>query len=61
MQPLARRYMFNLAAIGATLVSFLFSWFVFGTAVTRPWIAILYFIFGAVFLLRPVLAQHRRA
>jgi hypothetical protein len=51
--------MFNLAAIGATLVSFLFSWFVFGNAVTRPWIAILYFIFGAIFLIRPVLAQDK--
>ena len=51
--------MFNLAAIAATLVSFLFSWFVFGNAVTRPWIGILYFVFGVVFLLRPVLSQHK--
>ena len=40
VQALARRYMFNLAAIAATLVSFLFSWFVFGNVVTRPWIGI---------------------
>ena len=59
VQALARRYAFNLAAIAATLVSLLFSWFVFGTALTRPWIAILYFAFGIVFLLQPVLTQHR--
>ena len=59
VQLLARRYMFNLAAIAATLLSFAFSWFVFGNAVTRPWIGILYFIFGVVFLIRPVLSQHR--
>ena len=40
--------MFNLAAIAATLVSFLFSWAVFGNAATRPWIGILYFAFGVV-------------
>jgi len=59
VQALARRYMFNLAAIAATLASFAFSWFLFGNAVTRPWIGILYFVFGLVFLLRPVLAQHK--
>ena len=48
VQLLARRYMFNLAAIAATLVSFLFSWLVFGNEVTRPWIGILYFAFGVV-------------
>ena len=42
VQFLARRYVFNLAAIAATLVSFLFSWWVFGTDVTRPWIGFLY-------------------
>ena len=59
VQALARRYAFNLAAITATLVSFLFSWFVFGSTATRPWIAILYFVFGLVFLLQPVLTQHK--
>ena len=59
VQALARRYMFNLAAIAATLVSFLFSWAVFGSEATRPWIGILYFAFGVFFLLRPVLTQHR--
>ncbi|MEP7057798.1 MAG: hypothetical protein ABI809_08510, partial [Caldimonas sp.] len=59
VQALARRYVFNLAAIAATLVSFLFSWVVFGNDATRPWIGILYFAFGVFFLLRPMLAQHR--
>jgi len=59
VQRLARLYAFNLAAIAATLVSFLFSWFVFGSPVTRPWIAILYFVFGLVFLLKPVLSQNK--
>jgi hypothetical protein len=59
VQLLARRTMFNLAAVAATLASFAFSWFVFGDAATRPWIGIVYFAFGFVFLLRPVLAQDR--
>ena len=59
VQALARRYMFNLAAIAATLISFLFSWAVFGNEATRPWIGILYFAFGVFFLLRPVLTQNR--
>ena len=59
VQFLARRYVFNLAAIGATLVSFAFSWFAFGNATTRPWIGILYFAFGLVFLLRPIVTQHK--
>jgi hypothetical protein len=59
VQLLARRTAFNLAAFAATLVSLLFSWFVFGTPVTRPWIAILYFVFGVVFLLKPVLSQNK--
>jgi len=59
VQLLARRTMFNLAAVAATLASFAFSWFVFGDAVTRPWIGIVYFAFGFVFLLRPVIAQDK--
>ncbi|MDQ6626891.1 MAG: zinc ribbon domain-containing protein [Pseudomonadota bacterium] len=59
VQALAKRYIFNLAAIAATLASFAFSWLVFGNALTRPWIGILYFGFGLVFLLRPVLSQHK--
>ena len=59
VQALAKRYMFNLAAIAATLLSFVFSWLVFGSATTRPWIGILYFAFGLFFLLQPVLTQHK--
>jgi hypothetical protein len=59
VQWLAQRYMFNLAAIAATLLSFLFSWALFGTPATRPWIGILYFAFGAFFLIKPVLTQGR--
>jgi hypothetical protein len=59
VQFLARRYVFNLAAIAATLISFVFSWLVFGTEFTRPWIGILYFAFGLFFLLKPVLSQDR--
>ena len=59
VQNLAQRTMFNLLAIAATLVSFAFSWLLFGTDLTRPWIAILYFLFGAFFILKPVLSAGR--
>jgi len=59
VQELARRVAFNFAAIAATLLSFLFSWWLFGSDVTRPWIGFLYFAFGVFFLLRPVLTQNR--
>jgi hypothetical protein len=59
VQALAQRTMFNLLAVGATLVSFGASWLLFGTAQTRPWIAILYLLFGAFFILRPVLSSRR--
>lgn len=59
VQALAQRTMFNLLAVGATLVSFGVSWLLFGTAQTRPWIAILYLLFGAFFILQPVLSSRR--
>lgn len=59
VQTLAQRTMFNLAAIAATLLSFAVSWLLFGSETTRPWIGILYFLFGAFFVLRPVLAASR--
>src|SRR5438874_97695 len=49
----------RLAAAAATLISFVFSWLVFGTEATRPWIGFLYFAFGLFFLLKPVLSQDR--
>ena len=59
VQSLARRYVFNLAAFAATLLSFVFSWLVFGSETTRPWIGMLYFAFGLFFLLKPLLSQGR--
>lgn len=59
VQSLAKLYMFNLAAVTATLLSFVFSWAVFGTPATRPWIGLLYFAFGVYFLAKPVLSQGR--
>ena len=59
VQFLAQRNMFNLAALAATLASFVFSSTVFGNEATRPWIGLLYFAFGAYFLVKPVLGQGR--
>jgi hypothetical protein len=59
VQTLAQRTMFNLAAILVTLISFALSWLLFGNDTTRPWISILYFLFGAVFILRPVIGDGR--
>ncbi|MEQ1684979.1 MAG: zinc ribbon domain-containing protein [Burkholderiaceae bacterium] len=59
VQSLARRYVFNLAAFAATLLSFVFSWLVFGNDATRPWIGMLYFAFGLFVLLKPLLSQGR--
>lgn len=59
VQSLAQRTMFNLMAIAATLLSFGISSVLFGNDNTRPWIAILYFLFGAFFVLRPVLSSSR--
>ncbi len=59
VQQLAQLYVFNLAAIAATLLSFLFSWLVFGTPATRPWIGILYFAFGLFYLLKPIWSEGR--
>ena len=59
VQALAQRTMFNLFAIAATLLSFGVSWLMLGTPQTRPWIAILYFLFGAFFVLKPVVAAGR--
>ncbi|HEY9066580.1 MAG TPA: zinc ribbon domain-containing protein [Burkholderiaceae bacterium] len=59
VQEQARRYVFNLAAIAATLASFVVSYAAFGTPTTRPWIGILYFAFGLVVLLKPIVSQGR--
>ena len=59
VQFLAQRNVFNLAALAATLASFVVSTMVFGSEATRPWIGLLYFAFGAYFLVKPVLGQGR--
>jgi hypothetical protein len=59
VQEQARRYVFNLAAIGATLLSFVVSYAAFGTPTTRPWIGLLYFAFGLFVLLKPIVSQGR--
>ena len=55
----AQRYVFNLCAIAATLVSFIVSWALFGNPTTRPWIGLLYFAFGIFVLLKPVVSNGR--
>lgn len=56
IQQQAKVTFFNLAALLVTALSFAFAWGVFGTEATRPWLALCYFVFGAVFLLRPLLS-----
>jgi hypothetical protein len=55
----AQRYVFNLCAIGVTLVSFIISWLLFGNDVTRPWIGLLYFAFGIFVVLKPIVSHAR--
>lgn len=59
VQGLAQRTMFNLAAIAATLLSFGVSILLFGNPVTRPWISLLYLLFGVFYILKPVLSDSR--
>mgnify|MGYP001570775115 CR=1 FL=1 len=56
-QSEAQRHVFNLAAIVATLLSFLVSWLLFGNESTRPWIGLLYFAFGLFLLLKPIVTE----
>lgn len=59
VQALAKFHVFNLVAFSVTLVSFLVSALLFGNPLVRPWIGILYFGFGAFFLLKPLLTRER--
>ena len=52
VQELAQRHFFNALSFLVTLASFLFAWGLFGTEASRPLISIVYFLFGAVVLLR---------
>ncbi|MCW7536559.1 zinc ribbon domain-containing protein [Aquabacterium sp. A7-Y] len=59
VQALAQRHFFNLVAILATTLSFAVSWLLLGNDSSRPWIGMLYFVFGVFFLLKPVLGDQR--
>lgn len=59
LQDRARRHFFNLVALVATIVSFAVSWWLLGTEASRPWIGVLYFLFGVFFLIKPVLTDSR--
>ena len=59
VQELAQRHFFNALSFVVTLASFLFAWGVFGTAATRPLISIVYFVFGAAVLLRPLVSGNQ--
>jgi hypothetical protein len=59
VQALAQRHFFNALSFVVTLASFLFAWGVFGTDATRPLISIVYFVFGAAVLLRPLVSGNQ--
>lgn len=60
LQDQARMHFFNLAALLSTLISFIFAWGIFGNEASRPWVGLLYGLFGGFFLLKPV-TQHDQA
>lgn len=55
LQMQARLQFFNLTALAVTTLSFAVAWLAFGNAVSRPWLSWGYFLFGAFFLLKPIL------
>lgn len=59
LQDQARTHFFNLAALVATLISFVFAWGIFGDEVSRPWVGVMYGFFGAFFLLKPVTRHYQ--
>ena len=59
VQELAQRHFFNALSFVVTLASFLFAWGVFGTDATRPLISLVYFVFGAAVLLRPLVSGNQ--
>ena len=56
VQELAQRHFFNALSFLVTLLSFVLAWGLFGTEESRPLISIVYFVFGAVVLLRPLVS-----
>ncbi len=59
VQALAQRHFFDALSFLVTLLSFLFAWGLSGTAQTRPLISIVYFLFGALVLLRPLVSGNQ--
>ncbi|WP_085317075.1 zinc-ribbon domain-containing protein [Derxia lacustris] len=59
VQNQMQKQFFNAIALLATLASFGTSWFLFGTAQSRPWVAAGYCAFGAWFVLRPLVTEDR--
>lgn len=59
VQELAQRHFFNALSFLVTLASFLFAWGLFGTEASRPLISIVYFAFGALVLLRPLVSGNQ--
>jgi hypothetical protein len=55
LQTQARLQFFNLAALAVTTLSFAVAWLAFGSSTVRPWLSWGYFLFGAFFLLKPIL------
>ena len=59
VQELAQRHFFNALSFLVTLLSFMLAWGLFGTEESRPLISIVYFLFGAVVLLRPLVSGNQ--
>jgi hypothetical protein len=57
LQTQARLQFFNLAALLVTTLSFAVAWLAFGNELSRPWLSWGYFLFGAFFLLKPILGE----
>ena len=54
LQHQAKAHFFNLVALLATLLSFACAWGFLGDPGSRPWVSLIYGVFGTFFLLRPV-------
>jgi len=59
VQGLAQTHFFNALALLVTFVSFVVAWGLFGTPATQPLIGLVYLIFAAIVLLKPLYAGER--
>jgi hypothetical protein len=59
VQTLTQRHFFNALAFFITALSFAVAWGLFGTENTRPLVSMLFLVFAAVVLLRPLLSGGR--